>query len=227
MRVNGPLAGIAWVIRRDVGLAWRNRGDVALVPVFFFVVLMLFPLAVGPEPATLTRMGPGVVWVTALLSSLLAAHRLFAADFADGTLEQMALLDAPLAALAFGKIVAHWLTTGLPLVLLAPLAGLQYGLSFSDISLLVLTLLFGTPILSALTAAGAALTLGVRAGGALLGLLTLPLMAPVLIFGAGAVREQAAGVSPEPYVLLLAAGALLALVLTPFAVAAAIRLALD
>ena len=227
MRVNGPLAGIAWAFARDVKLAWRNRGDVALVPTFFFVVLMLFPLAVGAERETLARIGPGVVWVAALLSSLLAAHRLFAADFADGTLEQMSLLDAPLTSLAFGKIMAHWFTTGLPIVVLSPLAALQYGIAPALIPLLVITLLLGTPILSALTATGAALTLGLRSGSALLGLLTLPLAAPVLIFGAGAVSEARAGLPVDAYVSLLGAGTLFALLALPFAIAAALTLALD
>ncbi len=227
MRVNGPLAGIAWALIRDVKLAWRNRGDVALVPTFFFVVLMLFPLAVGAERETLARIGPGVVWVAALLSSLLAAHRLFAADFADGTLEQMRLLDAPLASLAFGKIIAHWFTTGLPIVLLSPIAALQYGIAPALIPLLVITLFLGTPILSALTATGAGLTLGLRAGSALLGLLTLPLAAPVLIFGAGALAEARAGLPVDAYVSLLAAGALVALLALPFAISAALKLALD
>jgi heme exporter protein B len=227
MQVNGPLAGVIWAFKRDVRLAWRNRGDVALVPTFFFVVLMLFPLAIGAEKETLARIGPGVTWVAALLSSLLAAHRLFAADFADGTLEQIALLDAPLTSLAFGKIIAHWFTTGLPIVLLSPLAALQYGIAPALIPLLVVTLLLGTPILSALTATGAALTLGLRAGGALLGLLTLPLAAPVLIFGAGALAEAKAGLPVDAYLSLLGAGALIALIALPFAIAAALKLALD
>jgi heme exporter protein B len=208
MQVNGPLAGVVWAFTRDVKLAWRNRGDVALVPTFFFVVLMLFPLAIGAEKETLARIGPG-------------------ADFADGTLEQMALLDAPLTSLAFGKIVAHWFTTGLPIVVLSPLAALQYGIAPALVPLLVLTLLLGTPILSALTATGAALTLGLRSGSALLGLLTLPLAAPVLIFGAGALTEAKAGLPVDAYVSLLAAGALVALVALPFAIAAALKLALD
>ncbi len=227
MQVKGPIDGILWAGKRDVRVAWRNRGDVALVPAFFLVVLMLFPLAIGAEKATLSRIGPGVVWVAALLASLLAAHRLFAADFADGTLEQMALLDAPLSAVAFGKIAAHWLTTGLPLVALAPVAALQYDFSLPLTFVLMITLLLGTPILSALTATGAALTLGLRAGGALLGLLTLPLAAPVLIFGAGAVNEARAGLPVDAYLALLAAGAVLSLLALPFACAAAVKLALD
>jgi heme exporter protein B len=227
MKVAGPIDGMVWAAKRDLRLAWRNRGDVALVPTFFFVVLMLFPLAVGAEKATLTRIGPGVVWVAALLASLLAAHRLFAADFADGTLEQMALLDAPLTSIAAGKIVAHWLTTGLPLVLLTPVAALQYDIAPPHAITLMLALLLGTPILSALTATGAALTLGLRAGSALLGLLTLPLAAPVLIFGAGAVGEARAGMAVDAYFALLAAGMLVAVIALPFACAAAVKLALD
>jgi heme exporter protein B len=227
MKVSGPIDGILWAAKRDLRLAWRDRGDVALAPTFFFVVLMLFPLAVGADRAMLTRLGPGVVWVAALLASLLAAHRLFAADFADGTLEQMALLDAPLTSVAAGKIMAHWMTSGLPLVLLAPVAALQYDIVAPHTLLLMLTLLLGTPILSALTATGAALTLGLRAGSALLGLLTLPLAAPVLIFGAGAVGEARAGLPVDAYVALLGAGMLIAVVGLPFACAAAVKLALD
>ncbi len=227
MKVNGPLAGIGWAFTRDLKLAWRNRGDVMLVPIFFFIVLMCFPLAIGAERSMLSRIGPGVVWVAALLSSLLAAHRIFAADFADGTLEQMALLDAPLSAITFGKMLAHWVSTALPVVVLSPVAALQYDLPPALIGLLALTLLIGTPIFSAITAAGAALTLGVRSGGALLGLLTLPLAAPVLIFGAGALAEARAGLPYDAYLAILGAGSMIALMALPFACAAAIKLALD
>ncbi len=169
-------------------------------------------------------MGPGVIWVAALLASLL---RLFASDFADGTLEQIALSPFPLPALVSGKVLAHWLTTGLPVVVLAPLLGLQYGLEAQVLGVVTLALLIGTPILSLVGAIGAALTLGVRGGGSLLALLTLPLYVPVLIFGAGAADAVRAGLPASAHLSLLAAGLLIAVVGAPLAAAAAVRIALD
>jgi heme exporter protein B len=187
----------------------------------------LFPLGVGPEPGTLRTLGPGVLWVAALLASLLALPRLFAADFADGTLEQIALAPYPLPALVGGKILAHWLATGAPLVALSPLLAMQFGLDGEATTILVVGLLMGTPTLSLLGAIGAALTLGVRTGGALLALLVLPLYVPILIFGAGAVEATRAGLAPGGELSILAAALLAALVGAPFACAAAVRIALD
>ncbi|MET0209041.1 MAG: heme exporter protein CcmB, partial [Burkholderiaceae bacterium] len=175
----------------------------------------------------LLALGPGVLWVAALLASLLSLPRLFAADLSDGTLEQMALSPWPLPAIVSGKIAAHWLTSGLPVVLLAPLLGLQYALDAASLTTLTLGLLLGTPILSLLGAIGAALTLGLRGGGALLALLILPLCVPVLIFGAGAVDAVRAGMGAGASFSLLAAGLLIALVGAPLAAAAAVRIALD
>ncbi len=172
-------------------------------------------------------MGPGVLWVAALLSSLLSLPRLFAGDHADGTLEQIALSPYPLAALVYGKILAHWLTTGLPVVVLAPLLGLQYAMDGESLAVLTVALLVGTPILSLLGAIGAALTLGLRASGSLLALLILPLYVPVLIFGAGAVDAARAGLGVSANLSLLGAGLLVAMVGAPFAAAAAVRIALD
>jgi heme exporter protein B len=190
-------------------------------------VVSLFPLATTPERTLLATMGPGVLWVAALLASLLSLPRLFAGDFADGTLEQIALSPYPLVALVAGKILAHWLTTGLPVALLAPLLAIQYGLEVEAVTVLAFALLIGTPILSLLGAIGAALTLGLRAGGSLLALLVLPLYVPVLIFGAGTVDAVRAGLGASANLSLLGAGLLVAAVGAPFAAATAVRIALD
>jgi heme exporter protein B len=218
---------IRWALVRDLKLALRSRAELGVQLLFYVIVISLFPLATTPERTLLAAMGPGVLWVAALLASLLSLPRLFAADHADGTLEQIALSPYPLPALVSGKIIAHWLTTGLPVALLAPLLGLQYAIDTEDLLVLALALLVGTPILSLLGAIGAALTLGVRAGGSLLALLILPLYIPVLIFGAGAVDAVRAGVGAGANLSLLCAGLLVAAVGAPFAAAAAVRVALD
>jgi heme exporter protein B len=221
----GPAA--RWALVRDVKLALRSRNELAVQLLFYVIVVSLFPLAMTPEPTMLASMGPGVLWVAALLASLLSLPRLFAADHADGTLEQIALSPYPLAALVSGKILAHWLTTGLPVVLLAPLLGVQYAMDGESLAVLAAALLLGTPILSLLGAIGAALTLGLRAGGSLLALLILPLYVPVLIFGSGAVEAMRAGLAVGANLSLLGAGLLVAIVGAPFACAAAVRIALD
>jgi len=199
-----------------------------LTAIFFFVIVVsLFPLGIGPEPALLKKIAPGVLWVAALLATLLGLPRLFAADHLDGTLEQMALSPSPLAVLIAGKIAAHWLLCGLPLVLLAPLLGLQFGLDMQTLGILGLSLLLGTPLLSLIGAMGAALTLGVRGGGVLLALLILPLYIPALIFGAGAVEAQSAGLGVEGHLSLLAALLALAVFFAPWATTAALRIALE
>jgi len=215
------------LVRRDLTLAVRRRTDVLTTLFFFVIVVSLFPLGVGPDMDTLRTMGPGVVWVAALLASMLSLGRMFAADHADGTLEQMLVAPYPLALLVLGKVAAHWLASGLPLVLMAPFLGLQYGLAPSALKVLVLSLLLGTPCLSLLGAIGAALTLGVRGGGALVALLVLPLYVPVLIFGAGAVESYVTGLGAEGHLSLLAAILVLAAAFTPWATAAALRIALD
>src|ERR1044071_3832577 len=187
------LPGIRWALARDIKLALRSRAELGVQLLFYVIVVSLFPLATTPERTLLATMGPGVLWVAALLASLLSLPRLFAGDYADGTLEQIALSPYPLEALVSGKILAHWLTTGLPVALLAPLLGIQYALDGESLLVLVIALLIGTPILSLLGAIGAALTLGLRAGGSLLALLVLPLYVPVLIFGAGTVDALRAG----------------------------------
>ncbi len=223
----GVMAALRWSVARDLKLALRSRSELGVQLLFYVIVVTLFPLASTPERTLLATMGPGVLWVAALLASLLSLPRLFASDFADGTLEQIALSPFPMPALVFGKILAHWLTTGLPIVVLAPLLGIQYGLDGQSLAVVTLSLLVGTPILSLLGAIGAALTLGVRGGGSLLALLILPLYIPVLIFGAGSADAVRAGMSASANFSLLGAGLLVALVGAPLATAAGIRIALD
>lgn len=220
-------AGFAWSFARDLTLALRHPGETLLVVAFFVLVASLFPLGVGADPQLLARIGPGVIWVCALLAAFLSLPALFAGDYADGTLEQMTLSPHPMPSWASGKIAAHWVASGLPLTVLSPLLGLQYGLDSATLGTLAAALLLGTPILSLLGAACTALALGARGGGVLLALLALPLFVPVLIFGAGAAEAQSAGLSPAPHLSLLAAGLILALMALPFAICAAIRIALD
>ncbi len=215
------------IIRRDLLLAYRRRADVLTTLFFFVIVVSLFPLGVGPEMNTLRQIAPGVVWVAALLASMLSLGRLFSADYQDGTLEQMALSPQPLWLIVLGKILAHWMVSGLPLVLMAPVLGLQFDLPAEALSVLLLSLLLGTPILSLIGAIGAALTLGLRGGGVLLSLLVLPLYIPVLIFGAGAVETTMVGMSPEGHLSLLAAFLILALLATPFVSAVSLRIAME
>ena len=216
------------LLKRDLLLALRRRSDIFTVLFFFIIVVSIFPLGISFEKAVLQKIAPGVVWVAALLASTLALERIFANDYADGTLEQMLLTPQSLSVLVFAKTLAHWLLTGLPLVLIAPLAGLQYHLSASTIGTLMLVLLIGTPILSMIGAIGAALTLGLRGGGILVSLLVLPLYIPVLVYGSGAIEAAMQGdVSLQPYYLLLLAFLLLALVFTPLATAASLRISVE
>ncbi len=215
------------VIRRDLLLAMRRRADVLTTLIFFVMVVSLFPLGVGPEPEMLRKMASGVVWVAALLASMLSLPRMFSADYLDGTLEQMLLAPQSLTALVLGKIVAHWALSGLPLVLIAPVLGLQFDMSPQALWMLVLALLLGTPILSMIGAIGAALTLGLRGGGVLVSLLVLPLCIPVLIFGAGAVEAVTSGMSAVSNLSLLGAFMLFALVFTPFVAAQALRISME
>jgi heme exporter protein B len=223
----GTLNAFAWAVKRDFALAGRSLSELALVIVFFLLVTSLFPLAISPDKKLLSTIAPGIVWVAALLANLLALPRLFAVDHSDGSLEQLVLANAPLPALVAGKVVAHWFLTGLPVVLLAPLAGLQFGLPVEAIQTLVLALLLGTPILSWLGAIAAALTLGTRAGASLLALLVLPLTVPVLIFGAGAVESQASGLGYSAHFSLLGAGLIFASLLGPWFCALAVKIALE
>ena len=215
------------VVARDLLIAARRRSDVLTTFFFFVIVVSLFPLGVGPQPDTLREIAPGVVWVAALLAAMLSLARMFGADYADGTLEQVVLTPQPLTLLVLSKILAHWLTTGLPLVLVAPLLGLQFDLPGDALATLMVSLLIGTPALSLIGAVGAALTLGVRGGGALTALLVLPLYVPVLVFGAGAVTASATGMGVMGHLSLLGAMSLAALVFAPWATAMALRISLE
>jgi heme exporter protein B len=215
------------VARRDLLLARRRRVEMLLPLGFFIVAAALFPIGVGPEPQTLRQIGPGVVWVCALLAGMLSVTQMFASDLQDGSLEQMLRSPEPLVAIVAGKVLAHWLTTGLPLVLAAPLIGLLFGMQAAAIGALAGTLLLGTPILSLLGAVGAALTLGLRSGAALVFLLVLPLTVPALIFGTGAVVAIDGGLSAQAHFSLLGALLIFTGLGAPPAAAAALRISLD
>ena len=225
--LTAPERGVWLTLTRDMKLAMRSKGELAQALAFFVIVVSLFPLAIGPESAILNRIAAGVVWVCALLAVMLTLPRMFQSDFLDGTLEQLALSPYPLPLLCAGKMLAHWLTTGLPLAIVAPVMGLQFGLDASELLVMVAGLLLGTPILTMLGAIGAALVLGVRGGSILMALLVLPLYIPVLIFGAGAVEASLAGIDVMANLSLLAAMLLFGVVTTPFAAAAAVKISLD
>jgi heme exporter protein B len=215
------------VAMRDLRLAGRRRIEAALPVVFFVVAASLFPLGVGPEPQMLRQIAPGVVWVSALLAAMMSLNTLFAGDHADGSLEQMLLSREPMVLIAAGKALAHWVLTGVPLIVVAPLIGLFFGMEARPIGVMVLSLLLGTPVLSLLGGVGAALTLGLRSGGVLLLLLVLPLCIPVLIFGAGAVSAVDAGLSPQGHLSVLAALFLVAGLGAPLVTAAALRISVS
>jgi heme exporter protein B len=218
--------GFTTLMARDMQLALRRPVDGWLPVVFFVVSASLFPLGVGPEPQTLKQIGAGVIWVCALLSAMMALGTLYTSDHADGSLEQMLLSGQSMFSLAAAKALVHWIVTGLPLVLVGPLLGLLFGMGASELVTLTAGLLLGTPVLSLIGGVGAALTLGLNSGGALLLLLVLPLCIPILIFGAGAVSAVEAGISPAGNLSLLGAMLLVALVGAPAATATALRLSL-
>jgi len=228
-RVSAPsaLSMFGWIVARDLKLAWRGRADVLSTLFFFVIVVSLFPFGVGPEPHLLRAIAPGVVWVAALLAALLSLGRLFANDYHDGTLEQLLVTPQSLYLVVLGKIVAHWLVSGVPLVLMAPLMGVQFDLSRNALLMLFVSLLIGTPVLSLIGSIGAALTLGLRGGGVLIALLILPLYIPVLVFGTGAVDASITTGSPQANVYLLGAMLVLALVFAPWATSAALRISLE
>ena len=221
------VGGFFLVLRRDVRVALRRRSDTFAALIFFVMVVSLFPLGVGPEPQLLRTMAPGVLWVAAMLASMLSLACLFADDYADGTLEQMLLSTHPLGLLVLGKTLAHWIGSGLPLVLLAPLLALQFDLAASSIGVLVVSLLLGTPVLSLVGSIGAALTVGLRGSSVLLSLLVLPLAIPVLIFGAGAVEAHIAGLGVSGHFSLLGALLVVSLVASPWVAAAALRISME
>lgn len=215
------------VLRRELRIAWQRWGDVVSPLLFFAIVGALFPLALSPIPDTLRLIGPAVLWVAALLSTLMSLNGLYRADIDDGTMEQLLIRPEPLAVAMLAKALAHWLITGAPLTLLAPLVGMAYYLPGEAIGVLCLTLLAGTPTLCLMGSIGAALTAGLRQASGLLALLVLPLMLPVLIFGARATDLAAGGHDTVGIFYLLGALFFLSLSLAPIAAAAAIRIALD
>ena len=215
------------LVLRDLRLAFRQGGDAAMVVGFFVLTVILFPFGVGPEPELLSRIAAGILWVTALLAALLSLERLFQADWEDGSLEALALMPLPLEAQVLAKCLAHWLVTGLPLAIVAPLLGLLLQLDSAGYPVLVATLLLGTPTLSLIGAVGASLSLGARRGGVLLSLLVLPLYIPILIFGVAGIEAATAGLGARPHLLLLGALLAAALPLAPVAAAAALRQALE
>lgn len=215
------------IIHRDLLLVMRRKSEVLTALFFFIVVTSLFPLGVGADAALLRKIAPGVIWVAALLATLLGLQRMFAADYVDGALEQMALSPYPMVLLITGKILAHWIVCGLPLVILAPIIGIQFDLDASSLYVLMGTLLLGTPVLSLLGSIGAALTLGVRGGSLLMSLLILPLYVPVLIFGAGAVYANSVGLDTTGHFSLLGALLILALAFVPWVSATAVKIAIE
>lgn len=216
-----------WIVVRDLTLAWRRRADVLSTLFFFVIVVSLFPLGIGPETQLLKAIAPGVVWVAALLASMLSLGRVFENDYHDGTLEQMLLTPQPLYLVILAKIFAQWLVSEVPLVLIAPLIGLQFDLAPDTLLVLFVSLLIGTPILSLIGSIGAGLTLGLRGGGVLIALLILPLYIPVLIFGSGAVAANITGMSAQAHLLLLGAFLVVSLVFAPWATSAALRISLE
>ena len=221
------MGGIRTLLWRDLTLAMRRKAEVLTTLFFFIIVITLFPLGVGPQIDTLREIAPGVLWVAALLASMLSLTRMFSDDYDDGTLEQIVIAAQPLSLLVFSKILAHWLVSGLPLVLISPLLGMQLGMEGESIWILTLTLLLGTPVLSLIGAVGAGLTLGVRGGGVLLSLLVLPLYIPVLIFGSGAVESFRGGLGVDAHFSLLGVFLVLAILLAPWAAATALRISLE
>ena len=216
------------LLRRDIGLAWREGGAIGTALGFYLIVVAIMPLGLGPDLNLLSRIAPGILWVALLLSALLSADRIFHADHEDGSLEALALGPLPLEAVAAAKALAHWISTAIPLALLAPLLGLMLNLDMAAYPPLVATMLIGTPAVSFIGSIGAALTLGIRRGGLLLSLLVLPLFIPVLIFGVGSISALLTG--PGSFwspLAILAAISIAAVVLSPFATAAALRLQLQ
>ena len=216
-----------WIVVRDLTLAWRRRADVLSTLFFFIIVVSLFPLGIGPESQLLRSIAPGVVWVAALLASMLSLSRVFENDYHDGTLEQMLMTPQPLFLVVLGKVLAQWLVSEVPLAVVAPLLGVQFDLEPRTLWILFISLLIGTPVLSLIGSIGAALTLGLRGGGVLIAVLILPLYVPVLIFGAGAVDASIIGGNIQSNILLLTAFFLLALVFAPWATSAALRISLE
>ncbi|MGD2138092.1 MAG: heme exporter protein CcmB [Gammaproteobacteria bacterium] len=227
MRSDSLTRAFALLLKRDLVLAIRHRAEMANPLLFFILVTSLFPLGIGANPDLLRAVGPGIIWVAALLAALLSLDGIFRSDFDDGTLEQFLLSSHPVSVLVLAKILAHWLITGLPLLVVAPLLGVLLDLPAEGILTLLFTLALGTPVLSLIGAVGVALTVGLRKGGMILSLLVLPLYIPLLIFAANAVDTAAAGLPVTAHLLLISALLVLALSLAPLATAAALRISLS
>ncbi len=221
------MSGFTAIVARDLALVLRRPGDVTVVLAFFVVATTLFPLGIGPESNLLARIAAGILWCAALFAAMLSLERLFASDYEDGALDLLLLSPSPLELTALGKCVAHWIVTGLPLAILAPVLGVAFGLEGKSLLALAGTLLVGTPTLSLVGGLAAALTLGARKSGALLALLALPLCVPTLIFGASAIDSVATGEGFAVHLAILAALALIALATLPWAIAAALRQAAE
>jgi len=215
------------IIVRDLRLALRRKSDSLAVLIFFAVVASLFPLGIGPEQNLLMQIAPGMLWIAALLAAMLSLHKMFTEDFMDGSLDQILLTKLPLSLVVLAKTIAHWLSSGVLLALISPILALQFNLPFDSVVVLFLSLLLGTPLLSLIGSIGAGLTLASRGGGTLLSLIILPLVAPVLIFGAGAVEAYQAGLGLTAHFSLLGAMLAIALFLAPIATAASLRIALE
>jgi heme exporter protein B len=227
MKSLSSVATLRWLMWREGTLAWRRRSDVLGTLFFFVMVVSLFPLSIGPETPLLRSIAPGVVWVAALLASMLSLNRLFAEDHTDGTLEQMLLTPHPIYVIVLGKAIAQWLVSAVPLVLMAPLLGVQFGLSVDAPLVLMASLTLGTPVVLLIGSIGAALTLGLRGAGTLTSLLVMPLYIPTLIFGAGSIHAVLVGISPAANLRLLTAMLILTVIFAPWAAAAALRISLE
>ncbi|WP_076416810.1 heme exporter protein CcmB [Shewanella sp. UCD-KL12] len=211
------------LLKRDLQIAIRHKGDIFNPLLFFILVVTLFPLAIGPEPKILSRVAPGIIWVAALLASMLSLERLFKADYNDGSLEQMLLSPQPLPLMVLAKVLAHWLLTGVPLILVAPLLAVLLHLESNSYGALMATLALGTPVLSLLGAIGVALTVGLHKGGVLLSLLILPLYIPVLIFATTAIDAAGLNLPYDGHLAIIAAMLVGSLTLAPFAIGASLR----
>ncbi|PNH89199.1 heme exporter protein CcmB [Vibrio diazotrophicus] len=218
---------MAMIIQRELLIAFRRQADIFNPLWFFIIVITLFPLSIGPEPGLLSRIAPGIVWVAALLSALLSLERLFRDDFQDGALEQMMIMPVPLSVVALSKVIAHWLLTGVPLILISPLLAILLSLNFDTWLGMVATLLLGTPTLSFIGAIGVALTVGLQKGGVLLSLVVLPLYIPILIFATSAIDAASLGMAYNGQLAILAAMLVGAMTLTPFAISAALRVSVN
>ena len=221
------ISSMTTIIRRELLIAFRRQADIFNPLWFFIIVITLFPLSIGPEPNLLARIAAGIVWVAALLSALLSLERLFRDDFQDGALEQMMLIPIPLHLVVLSKVIAHWLLTGLPLILISPLLAVLLSLDFDTWLSVVLTLLVGSPALSFIGAIGVALTVGLQKGGVLLSLLILPLYIPILIFATSAIDAAALGIAYNGQLAVLGAMLMGTMTLTPFAISAALRVSVN